>query len=288
MVRRPKSSIVLTCISTGPAGTSVIMTPPLPRRPTILPLIFTTASSPPATNRVWRKTRSLAVPSEVAAKTGGGPVSADVAAGAAGADGRSSAQPVSVAATRPATHATARPILRSTLNAIPPSSSNPVGLQAVLDQLMPLNGPIAGASPFPAPPTPSALPPARPARRNSSQSAAPTAFRQRFTKQVRPSRPPSPNPFVPKQRRWKDRRGPGARRLSRASARAWPRSLGFGHRSDLRKETQMKRAVLSALRTSLVVMALLPAAAPVSAMASGLGGSMQAGSRRTTRPKPMR
>ncbi len=37
----------------------------------------------------------------------------------------------------------------------------------------------------------------------------------------------------------------------------------------------MKRAVLSALRTSLVVMALLPAAAPVGAMASGLGGSMQ-------------
>jgi len=37
----------------------------------------------------------------------------------------------------------------------------------------------------------------------------------------------------------------------------------------------MKRAVLSALRTSLVVMALLPAAVPVGALASGLGGSLQ-------------
>ncbi|HEY2658949.1 MAG TPA: hypothetical protein VGI79_04450 [Caulobacteraceae bacterium] len=37
----------------------------------------------------------------------------------------------------------------------------------------------------------------------------------------------------------------------------------------------MKRTVLSALRTSLAVVALLAAGAPVSAMASGLGGSMQ-------------
>lgn len=37
----------------------------------------------------------------------------------------------------------------------------------------------------------------------------------------------------------------------------------------------MKRTVLSALRVGLAVMALAPAAAPVSALASGLGGSMQ-------------
>lgn len=37
----------------------------------------------------------------------------------------------------------------------------------------------------------------------------------------------------------------------------------------------MKRAVLSAMRMGLAVMALLPAAAPVEAVASGLGGAFQ-------------